>query len=258
MAPLGQNVNTDNEWTNHNDADEQQDNNQNNFYDDDANYNITNDDFLIYDTPCYNMCHIQSLGKAALQNSVIIDSASTSDIISNKSMLQEIHRADKPLHVNTLNGITTIEQKGYLGEYPIPVWYNPSGMVNILSLYHVTQFYHVTMNTKKENCIVVHMADGGFRKFHPSGKGLYRYQLQRTESLENFWTLVTTVKQQADKYTRRAYQRAVNARTLQNIIMRPNNRKFTDVCLQHLKSPVTKQDVRIAEDIFGPNIQMNM
>ena len=66
------------------------------------------------------------------------------------------------------------------------------------------------------------------------------------------WALVSTVDAQADKYTKRACKRAIRARKLQNIIMRPGERKFREVCLQHLKNcPVTKGDAAVALDIFG-------
>ena len=110
------------------------------------------------------------------------------------------------------------------------------------------------MDTTIENCMTVHLTNGETRKFCPSNKGLYKYDLKPSKSLDSFWTLVNTVRGQADKYTRCAYKRAMDARKLQNIIMRPNTQRFMDTCIQHLGSPITKQDIQIAEDIFGPNI----
>ena len=68
-------------------------------------------------------------------------------------------------------------------------------------------------------------------------------------------TSVSTVAENAAKYSKRAYKRAVQARKLQNIIMRPAARKYKDVILEYLRdSPVTKADIDAAEDIFGPNM----
>ena len=68
------------------------------------------------------------------------------------------------------------------------------------------------------------------------------------------WALVSTVDGQSDKHTKRACKRAVRARKLQNIIMRPGEQKFREVCLQHLKNyPVTKGDAAVALYIFGQN-----
>ena len=57
------------------------------------------------------------------------------------------------------------------------------------------------------------------------------------------------------KYSNRTYKRALRARKLQNIIMRPATRKYKDVIIDYLgDSPVTKSDIQAAEDIFGPNV----
>ena len=158
----GHQVNNESDWTNHNDGMMDDNQNHNNMYhNDEGNYNTNNDEFLDYSLRCYNISPAQKLNKSFTSSrSIIIDSASTSDIITNADLLTDIHIADQPLFVNTLNGVTKITKKGYLGEYPLPVWFNPSGQVNILSLYHVTMFFHVTMDTTDENCLVVHMNNG--------------------------------------------------------------------------------------------------
>ena len=67
---------------------------------------------------------------------------------------------------------------------------------------------------------------------------------------------IDTVASRADKYTKRQVKAAVAARKLENIIMRPGNRKFTDVCIPHFRGgcPITSSDVRAANDIFGKNL----
>jgi hypothetical protein len=66
---------------------------------------------------------------------------------------------------------------------------------------------------------------------------------------------VSTVDDRAAKYTKRAYKRAVEARRLQNILMRPASRKYKDVIIDHLRdTKVTRADIDAAEDIFGPNL----
>ena len=84
---------------------------------------------------------------------------------------------------------------------------------------------------------------------------IYKYDLKRGETIDGIWALVSTVKERADKYTRRALKRASQARKFQNIIMRPGERKFKEVCLRHLQNyPITKGDVAIANDVFGRNL----
>ena len=70
------------------------------------------------------------------------------------------------------------------------------------------------MDTRKENAIIVHLNNGTHIKFGPTGKGLYEYNLKPDETLDGMWALVSTVDGQREKYTRRAYKRAVRARKL--------------------------------------------
>ena len=116
--------------------------------------------------------------------SLVIDSGSTSDIIANVDILNNVHEATSPLKVNTINGLSKISRQANMGDYPLPVWYNPSGGVNILSLHNVQDHYRCTMDTKKENSINVHLNDGSLMKFKSSGKGLYVYEFGDEESME--------------------------------------------------------------------------
>jgi hypothetical protein len=65
---------------------------------------------------------------------LLLDTCSTVNLISNHQMLRDVHIVDKTVHVRCTAGITTTNQMGTLGNFPEPVWYNPSGIANILSL----------------------------------------------------------------------------------------------------------------------------
>ena len=124
-----------------------------------------------------------------MMKTLIIDSASTSDIIGNPAILHDIHDSPYPLRVNTISGHTSISKMGYLGEYPFPVWYSPGSGVNILSLFNVQQNFRCTMDTAHENCIIVHLRNGSSIKFSASAKGLYVYQLRNDETIDSIWVL---------------------------------------------------------------------
>jgi hypothetical protein len=57
-------------------------------------------------------------------------------------------------------------------------------------------------------------------------------------------------------YTQQGYMNAVQARKIQNIIMHPCDQQFGDIvdknCIRNLN--VIWEDIRVATDIFGPNI----
>lgn len=65
------------------------------------------------------------------------------------------------------------------------------------------------------------------------------------------WSMITTVAENADKYTKRAYRRAVEARRLQNIItkmkvLKPNKPNMSKYNLQNKKG-ATEQTIQMME-----------
>ena len=68
--------------------------------------------------------------------------------------------------------------------------------------------------------------------------------------------LVNTVANNKAKYTNRDYSRAVLARRILRIIGRPSERKFRNIIAnEQLKNcPVTTDDARAAQRIFGPDV----
>jgi hypothetical protein len=85
------------------------------------------------------------------------------------------------------------------------------------------------MDSLKDPTITIHKNDGDHIRFTPSTHGLFKYELPEDQSsINHMWSMATgipTVADNALKYTKRAYKRAVEARKLQNIIMHPSLRK---------------------------------
>ena len=184
---------------------------------------------------------------------LLLDSCSTTNLISNKNWLHDIHDDGTSISVRCNAGTITLTQKGYFGSYPEPVWFNPHGIANITSLDNVVKYFRITMDTEADNAMLLHKDDGMTMRFAPTGKGLYHHNLDIEDGA--LWTFITTVPSKADKYTHRALQRARTARRFQNIIMRPGARQLMDVAVTHLKGcPLTKADIQAAEDIYGPNL----
>jgi hypothetical protein len=109
---------------------------------------------------------------------------------------------------------------GRFGDFPEPVWYNPNGVANILSLYIMTKYYQVTMDTNEDNAMLVWKKDGSALRFAPVGKGLYAC-MNLLENDPCRWALINTVEDLRKEYTKQEYQDAVLARKVQNIIMFP-------------------------------------
>ena len=198
--------------------------------------------------------HIHEHGQAT-DRSLLLDSCSLTNLISNPKLLHNIHTVDRTLTIRCNAGNVTTNQMGYLGDYPEAVWYNPAGIANILSQANITQHYCITMDTARGNFIKVHCAGLPPLVFTPSHNGLYQYTPTDNQQFMTMWTHINTVTQNAEKYTQRAYKRAAKARRFQNIIMRPGSRELMDVSIKHLANcPITCQDVLAADDIFGPNL----
>ena len=81
------------------------------------------------------------------------------------------------------------------------------------------------MDTSHNKAMTVHRRDGTTIEFTPSDNGLYKHELRTNDSIRDMWAMLSTVSERALSYTKRAYKRALLARKLQNIIMRPDSRK---------------------------------
>ena len=67
---------------------------------------------------------------------ILLDSQSIVDIFSNKKLLTNIHDAKNVLTLHCNAGKAIVTQKGDLKGYGT-IWYHPTGIVNVLSLYNV-------------------------------------------------------------------------------------------------------------------------
>ena len=146
-----------------------------------------------------------------------------------------------------------MNKKGTLGTYPPEVWHNENGIENIPAMHSASKYFCLTMGTDLEDAICLHRDDGTIMKFTQSQNGLYKHALD--DGSDNAWSMLTTVKQQASRYTKREFEQAKAARKFQNIVMRLGSRELMDVAIKHLRDcPVTRSDISAADDIFGPNL----
>ncbi|KAG7373108.1 hypothetical protein IV203_033832 [Nitzschia inconspicua] len=149
----------------------------------------------------------------------------------------------------------TLTHQGFLPGYPEPVWYHPDGIANILSLRNLSKHYRITMDSAVSNGLRLHKPDGSTFDFFPSETGLYHVDSKLFGSHHDMWSFVTTVKDRAAVYTKRQLEEAQRARRMQNIIMHPSDQQLSDVAIHHLRGcPVTKHSIRVASDVFGPNL----
>ena len=155
---------------------------------------------------------ISRKGPASLPDTwLLIDSCSTIDIISSPDLLHGIHKVSNPIRVWCNAGVTILDQMGYLGDYPQPVWYNLDSGANIMSMFNISQQYHLSMNMHEANAILMHHHNGDVTVFTPSTNGLYKHALCNNESINRFWSCIQTVSERKDHYTQHEIEAANQA-----------------------------------------------
>ena len=194
--------------------------------------NNNNENVISYIDACHNITRAQKLNSDK-SDTIILDSASTVDVIGDKTILRDIHNTLSPSKVKTIGGYTVIRKQSYMGYYPRPVWYHPARGVNILSLNTVQKYCRCTMNREKGNSISIHLNDGKTVNFKASRYGLCQYTAKDNQSINNIWTMmvyvsedisfscfnIDTVSRRADKYTKWQIKSARSARDMENIVM---------------------------------------
>jgi hypothetical protein len=180
-----------------------------------------------------------------------LDNQSTVDIFCNTSLLQNIWKSDNTMKIQCNAGSRTTNLIEDLSNYGT-VWYDPGGIANILSMKRVKEKCHVHYDSKGDGIFYVIKPAGITRKFVESNCGLY--YLDTAE--DNEFTLVTTVTNKADQYTRKEYVRAEKARELQITIGCPSTKDLLNIINNNLLNncPVNRADVIAANNIFGADL----
>jgi hypothetical protein len=83
-----------------------------------------------------------TLASNSTDATLLLDSFLTVNLIANKSLLHHsIHKVPTTMRIQCNAGVTTTNLKGWLGDFPEPVWYNLGGVANILSLVFIVKKY---------------------------------------------------------------------------------------------------------------------
>jgi hypothetical protein len=153
---------------------------------------------------------------------LLLDNQLTVDVFANGNMLEDIHQVDDEM-VIALNGESNVTlEMGVLPGYG-PVWYDPVGIANIVSLSRVREKYNMSFNSD-DNIFVVTKPDGTVFEFKQSDSGLYLYDLASNK--RKGAVMVNTVASKKSRYTNEDYSRAVIARQLQIRVGHPSTKDF--------------------------------
>jgi hypothetical protein len=79
------------------------------------------------------------------------------DVFANGDMLEDIHHVNDQIVIASNGSSNMTSEMGVLPGYG-PVWYDPIGIANIVSLSRVREKYHVSFNSKQPEHIHGHQA----------------------------------------------------------------------------------------------------
>jgi hypothetical protein len=191
------------------------------------------------------------------KNVLLIDSCSSVNLICNSDLLHDSVTVNRHMQVCCNAGVRTTNQQGRLGNFPEPVWYNPKGVENILSLNSVKKHYRVTYDSAESDTFMVTDATNSLQlHFKPIKNGLYALRGPSFNGQEKYWSFVNTISKNKDMYTKRELQAAARARKVQNIIMFPSARQLMTISDKHLSknNSVQRADIKGTENMYGTNL----
>ena len=140
--------------------------------------------------------------------------------------------------------------RGEMAQYG-PVWHEAKALTNIFSFFNLQKKFHVTFDNRKDDSFHVFTADKKEILFSPSRTGIYRYDNSGKDFCFN-----QTVAENKMLFSKRQIDQANAARKLYHAIGNPSTRDFRSMLRSNMirNCPITEEDVKIAEKIYGKDI----
>ena len=191
---------------------------------------------------------------------VLLDTGSTISSIMNSSLVYDFHQSNRACRAFTNGGHIDYNIQCQFKIFPLHLFYNPDAIANILSFAEVASSYRVTMDTNTSPDILVHISPHMILHFRTLDTGLYFIDTDNIDhhiqQVPTSTQLLTTVEQNKNNFTRRQVQGADDARVLQERLGWPATSRFIHYINNGhiLNCPITEDDVRRSELIYGPPI----
>ena len=196
----------------------------------------------------YQMAH---LGKNRLPPWwVLLDNCSTAHIISNAELVRNIRMSEDPIRVHSSGGVRHTDHEADMTDIG-SVYFDAGAIANILSFAKIREHHKINYDCVRD-IFIVHFASR-IMHFKRSKKGVYYYDCRAGKGEV---TLLNTVEDLTDGFTKREVERATLARRVYSMVGRPSLKDFKNMVRSNLirNCPLTVADIVIAETLFGPDI----
>ncbi|CAJ1940837.1 unnamed protein product, partial [Cylindrotheca closterium] len=148
-----------------------------------------------------------------LYDHVIMDSGCTNTTICNGELMHGLRHAEKELDMHTNVGSRVLDEEGFLGSFPPPVYHDEDGIANVLTMREmIVAGYRITMDTDADNAFIVH-CDGNRKMRFVNCRSGYA-GLEMTSKM-------ATVRKNKEGFTPRQVKAAMEARSAMHILNAP-------------------------------------
>ena len=196
---------------------------------------------------------------------ILLDTCSTDNVCNNRQLVKNIRKCgpDNSLEIRTNGGSIVYDNIGDLMLLPLKIFFNENSIANILSLKHVADIpgVYITMDTRKEKSMTVHLPNGKEIKFMEYTDGLYYYDTSKSKEKVNVYpsptnqnfSFLSTVRQNKSIFNKKQVRAADMARDFQQCIGWPSDKAFKRYIGENLvnNSRISTDDVDRAFRIYG-------
>ena len=197
---------------------------------------------------------LQFYQASEMRDWILLDNQSSVTVFCNPKMVNNIRMSTNgSMHLATNGGSMVTNMKADLPEWG-EVWFNEKAITNIFSYAEMADRYRITYDSEKEDAFIVHLPDKTVR-FERIGMNLYVFKPTTRIRAENA-QMLNTLEENKTFYTERQFQRAKRARDLFHALGTPSINDFKAIIRMNTinNNPVTTDDIKIAEKLFGPDI----